>query len=158
MVYEDVDLSYRARLAGHQCWYVADAVVQHAGSGSLGPGSAMAVFYGQRNLEWVWAKNTRLPLILRTAPSHLAYSLAGPSALSASRSACRGHSGQDCGGEGAASRDARAAGTAGPSLGPSIDDRSADGQGMDFAQASGEVSADPPSRSSRARPPLMRRR
>jgi N-acetylglucosaminyl-diphospho-decaprenol L-rhamnosyltransferase len=77
MVYEDVDLSYRARLAGHQCWYVADAVVQHAGSGSLGPESAMAVFYGQRNLEWVWAKNTPWPLILRTAPSHLAYSLAG---------------------------------------------------------------------------------
>ena len=26
MVYEDVDLSYRARLLGHRCWYAANAV------------------------------------------------------------------------------------------------------------------------------------
>ncbi len=77
MVYEDVDLSYRARLAGYHCWYVADAVVRHAGSGTLGRGSANAVFYGQRNLEWVWVRNTPWPLILRTAPSHVVYSLAG---------------------------------------------------------------------------------
>ena len=77
MVYEDVDLSYRARLAGHHCWYVAEAVVRHAGSGTLGRGSANAVFYGQRNLEWVWVRNTPWPLILRTAPSHVVYSLAG---------------------------------------------------------------------------------
>ena len=28
--------SYRARLAGYRCWYAADAVVRHAGSGTLG--------------------------------------------------------------------------------------------------------------------------
>lgn len=77
MVYEDVDLSYRARLAGCQCWYAADAVVRHAGSGTLGVMSATAVFYGQRNLEWTWFKNTPTGLLLRTAPSHLVYSLAG---------------------------------------------------------------------------------
>jgi GT2 family glycosyltransferase len=76
MVYEDVDLSYRARLGGYHCWYVADAVVRHAGSGTLGRGSA-AVFFGQRNLEWVWVRNTPWSLILRTAPSHVVYSLAG---------------------------------------------------------------------------------
>ena len=57
-VYEDVDLSYRARLRGLRVWYAADAVVRHAGSASLGPGSADAVFFGQRNLEWAWIKNT----------------------------------------------------------------------------------------------------
>ena len=77
MVYEDVDLSYRARLAGHRCWYAADAIVRHAGSGTLGAVSANAVFYGQRNLEWTWLKNTPRPLLLRTALPHVLYSLSG---------------------------------------------------------------------------------
>jgi N-acetylglucosaminyl-diphospho-decaprenol L-rhamnosyltransferase len=77
MVYEDVDLSYRARLDGYLCWYAADAVVRHAGSGTLGVMSATAVFHGQRNLEWTWFKNTPPGLLLRTFPSHVIYSLAG---------------------------------------------------------------------------------
>lgn len=77
MVYEDVDLSYRARLRGHRCWYAADAVVRHAVSGTLGAASPMAVFYGQRNLEWTWLKNTPWPLLLRTAVPHAIYSAAG---------------------------------------------------------------------------------
>jgi GT2 family glycosyltransferase len=77
MVYEDVDLSYRARLAGHRCLYVPTAVVHHAGSAALGRGSSRAIFYGQRNLEWVWLKNTPGRLLWRTAPAHLAYSMAG---------------------------------------------------------------------------------
>jgi hypothetical protein len=35
------------------------------------------VFYGQRNLEWTWLKNTPWPLLLRTAVSHAVYSGAG---------------------------------------------------------------------------------
>jgi len=77
MVYEDVDLSYRARLAGWTCVYVPTAVVRHAGSASLGVASAAAVFHGQRNLEWVWLKNTPAPDLWRSAIAHLAYSLAG---------------------------------------------------------------------------------
>jgi GT2 family glycosyltransferase len=77
MVYEDVDLSYRARLLGHNCWYAADAVVRHAGSATLGRASANAVFYGQRNLEWAWIKNTPSPLIWRWLPAHVIYSIAG---------------------------------------------------------------------------------
>ena len=77
MNYEDVDLSYRARLAGWRIWYAASAVVRHAGSGSLGAVSPAAVFYGQRNLEWTWIKNTPPGLLAATALSHLAYSLAG---------------------------------------------------------------------------------
>jgi N-acetylglucosaminyl-diphospho-decaprenol L-rhamnosyltransferase len=77
MVYEDVDLSYRARLAGHRCWYAADAVVRHAGSATLGRSSANAVFYGQRNLEWVWMRNTPWPLLVTSAAAHVAYSVAG---------------------------------------------------------------------------------
>jgi hypothetical protein len=77
MVYEDVDLSYRARLAGCRCWYTADAVVRHAGSGTLGVMSAAAVFHGQRNLEWTWLKNTPPGLLLRSFPAHVVYSVAG---------------------------------------------------------------------------------
>lgn len=77
MVYEDVDLSYRARLRGHRCWYEAGAVVRHAGSGTLGVASPLAVFYGQRNLEWTWLKNTPRSLLVRTAIPHLLYSMAG---------------------------------------------------------------------------------
>ena len=74
--HEDVDLSYRARLRGYRCRYVADAVVAHHGSATLGRASAAAVFHGQRNLEWVYLKNTPLSLLVRTLPGHLVYTAA----------------------------------------------------------------------------------
>jgi GT2 family glycosyltransferase len=74
--HEDVDLSYRARLLGYRCRYVADAVVRHHGSATLGRLSAFAVFQGPRNLEWVYVKNTPGPLLVRTLPAHLLYSAA----------------------------------------------------------------------------------
>lgn len=77
MVYEDVDLSYRARLLGWRCWYAADAVVRHAVSATIGRYSAPAVFHGQRNLEIVWLKNTPPVLLARTLPTHVVYSCAG---------------------------------------------------------------------------------
>ncbi|HUR19574.1 MAG TPA: glycosyltransferase family 2 protein [Vicinamibacterales bacterium] len=76
MVYEDVDLSYRARLSGARVWYAADAVVRHAGSGALGHLSDRAVYLGQRNLEWTWLKNTPASLWWRSLPGHLIYTLA----------------------------------------------------------------------------------
>lgn len=77
VVYEDVDLCYRARLLGHTVHYAADAVVRHAGSATLGRASPTAVFYGQRNLEWVWLQNTPVRLLWRSLVPHLAYSVAG---------------------------------------------------------------------------------
>lgn len=75
-VYEDVDLSYRFQLRGFRCTYVPDAVVHHAGSGTLGRLSANSVFWGQRNLEWMYFKNTPWPLLLITLPGHAVYDLA----------------------------------------------------------------------------------
>jgi GT2 family glycosyltransferase len=77
MVYEDVDLSYRARLGGARCLYVPDARVLHAGSATLGRISNAAVYHGQRNLEWTWIKNSPRSLLLRSVFFHILYDLAG---------------------------------------------------------------------------------
>jgi GT2 family glycosyltransferase len=77
MVYEDVDLSYRARLLGARCVYEHGARVRHAGSASLGRMSTIAVYHGQRNLEWTWIKNSPRSLLLRSMPAHVLYDLAG---------------------------------------------------------------------------------
>jgi len=71
--HEDVDLSYRARLLGYKCLYVPEAVVMHAGSSTLGRRSFGAVFHAQRNLEWLYLKNTPWPLLVWTFPGHLFY-------------------------------------------------------------------------------------
>jgi GT2 family glycosyltransferase len=76
MVHEDVDFSFRAQLLGHRAVYVPDAVVRHAGSATLGPSSRDAVFYGQRNLEWVYVKNMPWPHLLWSLPGHVVYVLA----------------------------------------------------------------------------------
>ena len=74
--HEDVDLSYRARLRGYRCRYVADAVVRHVGSATLGTVSPFSVFHGQRNLEWVYVKDTPGRLLLVTLPGHIVYDVA----------------------------------------------------------------------------------
>ena len=48
-----------------------------AGSASMGRASDVAVFYGQRNLEWTWVKNTPRALLWRGALGHLLYDIAG---------------------------------------------------------------------------------
>jgi GT2 family glycosyltransferase len=74
--HEDVDLSYRARLRGYRCRYVADAVVQHHGSATIGKVSEFAVFHGQRNLEWMYFKNAPASVLARTLPGHVIYNTA----------------------------------------------------------------------------------
>ena len=74
--HEDVDLSYRARLRGYRCRYVADAVVRHRGGATGGRATPFAVFQGQRNLEWMYLKNTPASLLVRTLPGHLLYDAA----------------------------------------------------------------------------------
>ena len=71
--HEDVDLSYRARLLGYRCRYVADAIVRHHGSATIGRISDFAVFHGQRNLEWLYVKNTPSSLLFTTLLSHVMY-------------------------------------------------------------------------------------
>ncbi len=55
MYCEDVDLNWRAQLAGWRCWYTPDAVVYHKLSAT--GGGPIASFYTGRNTLWVIAKN-----------------------------------------------------------------------------------------------------
>jgi GT2 family glycosyltransferase len=55
MYCEDVDLNWRAQLAGYRCLYVPGAVVYHRLSAT--GGGPLASFYVGRNTIWVMAKN-----------------------------------------------------------------------------------------------------
>ena len=69
---EDVDLGFRLQLEGHDCLFVHDAIVRHAGSGIAGRASAFATYHGTRNRIWTYFKNMPLPLLILTLPGHLA--------------------------------------------------------------------------------------
>jgi GT2 family glycosyltransferase len=55
MYCEDVDLNWRAQLAGWRCWYTPDAVVYHKLSAT--GGGPIASYYTGRNTLWVIAKD-----------------------------------------------------------------------------------------------------
>jgi GT2 family glycosyltransferase len=76
LIHEDVDLSFRAQLRGYQCLYVHDAVVLHHASSSIGHDSPVSVYYGHRNLEWVYLKNMPAGLIAKTLAPHIMYVMA----------------------------------------------------------------------------------
>ena len=55
MYCEDVDLNWRAQLAGWRCWYTPQAIVYHKLSAT--GGGPIASFYTGRNTLWVIAKD-----------------------------------------------------------------------------------------------------
>jgi GT2 family glycosyltransferase len=75
MVYEDVDLSFRAQLHGYSCIYVPAAVVFHRYRASLGKRTAKQIFYSQRNIEFVFLKNMPIGLMLQSLPQRLLYEI-----------------------------------------------------------------------------------
>lgn len=76
LLYEDVDLSFRAQLKGYRCLYVPEAVVYHKGSGSVVHDSPLSVYYSHRNLEWVYIQNMPSRLLLKTIIPHILYDIA----------------------------------------------------------------------------------
>ena len=72
-IYEDADLSLRAQLQGYCCLYVPDAVVYHKVNSTLRRDLRQAVFYSQRNAEWLVWKNLPSPLLWKYLPQRLAY-------------------------------------------------------------------------------------
>jgi GT2 family glycosyltransferase len=70
--FEDVDLAFRLRLAGHKCMLVGNAMVHHVGSATTGDQkSDFAVYYGHRNMVWCYVKNMPLGLFWLLLPLHL---------------------------------------------------------------------------------------
>jgi hypothetical protein len=76
LLYEDVDLSFRAQLKGYKCLYVPEAIVYHMASSSIVYDSPISVYYSHRNLEWVYIKNMPSNLILKTIWLHIIYDIA----------------------------------------------------------------------------------
>ncbi|MBW1859357.1 MAG: glycosyltransferase family 2 protein, partial [Deltaproteobacteria bacterium] len=76
LVYEDVDLSFRAQLKGYKCIFVPEAVAYHKASSSIVYDSPVSVYYSHRNLEWVYVKNMPAKLILKTICPHIVYDIA----------------------------------------------------------------------------------
>jgi GT2 family glycosyltransferase len=65
---EDVDLAFRAKLAGWKCIYIPEAVVYHHHGGTAGFGSDLAVYYGNRNVIWYAVKGFPTGLLLTSLP------------------------------------------------------------------------------------------
>jgi GT2 family glycosyltransferase len=62
---EDTDLGLRARWAGWQCLYVADAIVNHRYSHSAGRASALKAYLVERNRLYVAVKNFPMSMLLK---------------------------------------------------------------------------------------------
>ena len=72
---EDLDLSFRARLAGYKCLYVPDAIVYHKIGRTVGQNSDFLLYHSRRNVEYTFFKNMPFPLIIATLPLHIIYNL-----------------------------------------------------------------------------------
>ncbi|HEX2173543.1 MAG TPA: glycosyltransferase family 2 protein [Dehalococcoidia bacterium] len=75
--YEDVDLNFRAQLAGYRCVYEPGAIVYHRVSAAFGARSDYWYYLSNRNLEYVYVKNMPAPLFWRYGVEHLAYDALG---------------------------------------------------------------------------------
>jgi GT2 family glycosyltransferase len=64
---EDIDLNFRAQLAGWKCVYVPSAIAFHLANATSKRLSDLHVYYHTRNLEFVWMKNMPWVLMLRFA-------------------------------------------------------------------------------------------
>ncbi len=69
---EDIDLGFRLRLKGYRCLQVPQSVVYHMGSAVTGGKRGdFAVYYGHRNLVWVYFKNMPSYLFWLFLPLHV---------------------------------------------------------------------------------------
>lgn len=76
LINEDTDLSFRAQLSGYRCIYEPNAIVYHKTSSSIIHDSKVSIYYGHRNLEWVYIKNMPDRLLLKSILLHVIYDIA----------------------------------------------------------------------------------
>jgi GT2 family glycosyltransferase len=65
--YEDVDLCFRARLAGYECWYCPNAKALHRGGATSGGRPEYVYRHATRNRWAVIVKDVPAPLLARSA-------------------------------------------------------------------------------------------
>jgi GT2 family glycosyltransferase len=76
MYLEDVDLAWRARLAGWRAVYAPGAIVHHAHSASAGEGSPLKNWHLGRNKVWTIARCYPMPGLARYLAAIILYDLA----------------------------------------------------------------------------------
>jgi GT2 family glycosyltransferase len=70
--YEDIDISFRARLAGYTTWYEPKAVVNHKIGGTSGGGaSALSRYHSVKNQWYVYLKDMPASLFWKYLPRFL---------------------------------------------------------------------------------------
>ena len=74
-LYEDVDLAWRARLAGWRAWYCPTARVYHVHAGAGTEGTPLKSYLLGRNRVWTILKNYTNPRWLVRLPAFLLYDL-----------------------------------------------------------------------------------
>ncbi|MEA2082824.1 MAG: glycosyltransferase family 2 protein [Thermodesulfobacteriota bacterium] len=72
---EDLDLSFRAKLAGYKCLYVPNAIIYHKINYTVGRNSAFLLYQSRRNIEYTFFKNMPLPFMIVTLPLHIIYNI-----------------------------------------------------------------------------------
>lgn len=70
---EDVDLSWRAQLAGYRCLYVPQAIVYHKGATTSQRLGSEILYRIQRNSTWTYLKNMPWNLLILWAPLRILY-------------------------------------------------------------------------------------
>lgn len=73
--YEDLDLNFRAQMAGFRCLYVPSARVAHIGGATFGDKCQRPLYYGFRNRLFFLAKNWTLHLLIRNSVWIVLYSV-----------------------------------------------------------------------------------
>jgi GT2 family glycosyltransferase len=66
--YEDVDLSFRARLRGYEIWYAPRSVVHHTRGGTAGQSVDFALFHPVKNRWFMIVKDTPTRTVARRLP------------------------------------------------------------------------------------------
>jgi GT2 family glycosyltransferase len=67
--YEDVDLSFRARLRGYEIWYAPRSVVRHARGGTAGQHVDFALFHPVKNRWFMIVKDAPTRTLARRLPA-----------------------------------------------------------------------------------------
>ncbi len=71
--FEDVDLSWRIRLAGHDICYVPGAIVRHIGSKTSGRENPWTLYCSHRNQVWTLIKDVPFLILPLVIPLHIAF-------------------------------------------------------------------------------------